>query len=700
MLREEDKRHFKRYASQSECEIRFSSGSANDVIVKGVISDYSDGIGVVIENVPDFVQGTEVYVRVFDHDMAFKGEAAWVIKAGNSLKAGIRRTDNFNGNLRDFRLADILIGLNRSAKTGILEITSVSTVKKVFIDKGDMIFSASNNKDDRLGEHLLKKGKITLTEYEQASHLLRKTGQKLGKILVELGYLTPKELFQEVRHQIEEIIISLFILEEGKFEFKEEPLSSEEAITLKISAADIIYHGVKRINNYMLIRQMCPSLTDILNPSHNPVRIFQALNLETADKKILSHINGLYPLTRILSLSPSSNFEALKTISALMSVGLIHVKGENEAPAELPLEEILGQKEDESPQEFLQKVDELFNKCKTRGYYEVLGVAENAPTEHIEKAYFRLSRQFHPDRHLSFPSHNIKEKLLKITSYSTEAYEILSDSVKRRAYNKTLIVKDEEIVTVAAKTSSPPAEPRGIESPEAPELTAGNGAERMDLPEEILSEAIEEETVETEHDEEDKQAAPVYDLDVEGAEDSGSEIQMDVPLDIGDEEPAEEKTASPEETEESGAGRIDLPEEILTTAGGEESDSAETEDIKEDEPALTDDSEREAMTEADEAESDLVTADHAPVPGKGSFNKKWAYVPVALIGIILLVLAIPLVKDTVNIPFIHSRSEVSQPVELPSVRNNAFETDRGQGRETGGRLASFRDEAFDKLLRE
>jgi hypothetical protein len=190
-----------------------------------------------------------------------------------------------------------------------------------------MIFASSNNEDDRLGEFLLRKGKVSLENYNQASFILIKTRQRLGKILVELGCLTPKELFSLVRDQIEEIILSLFTIENGSFEFKEEHFAeSEEVITLQISTANIIWMGIKRINSFVYIKRMCPPIDAVLNLSSDPLDLFQALTLKKPDKKILSYIKGIYPLRTILVLSPLTDFETLKAICAFQNIGLIKIK--------------------------------------------------------------------------------------------------------------------------------------------------------------------------------------------------------------------------------------------------------------------------------------------------------------------------------------------------------------------------------------
>ena len=65
-----------------------------------------------------------------------------------------------------------------------------------------------------------------------------------------------------------------------------------------------------------------------------------------------------------------------------------------------------------------------------RDYYEVLGVNRDATEEEIKKAYRKLAMQHHPDRNPDNPKAEEKFKEAK------EAYEILSDSDKRAAYDR------------------------------------------------------------------------------------------------------------------------------------------------------------------------------------------------------------------------------------------------------------------------
>ncbi|MBU0594431.1 MAG: molecular chaperone DnaJ [Gammaproteobacteria bacterium] len=65
-----------------------------------------------------------------------------------------------------------------------------------------------------------------------------------------------------------------------------------------------------------------------------------------------------------------------------------------------------------------------------RDYYEILGVNRDASDDEIKKAYRKLAMKYHPDRNPDNPKAEEHFKEAK------EAYEILSDSGKRGAYDQ------------------------------------------------------------------------------------------------------------------------------------------------------------------------------------------------------------------------------------------------------------------------
>lgn len=71
-----------------------------------------------------------------------------------------------------------------------------------------------------------------------------------------------------------------------------------------------------------------------------------------------------------------------------------------------------------------------------KDYYRILGVSRNSNIEEIKKAYHRLVKMLHPDNHQSL---KISEREIKLFDMRLkevkEAYEVLKDATKRKAYD-------------------------------------------------------------------------------------------------------------------------------------------------------------------------------------------------------------------------------------------------------------------------
>jgi molecular chaperone DnaJ len=69
-------------------------------------------------------------------------------------------------------------------------------------------------------------------------------------------------------------------------------------------------------------------------------------------------------------------------------------------------------------------------RATTKDYYQILGVSEDADEAAIKKAYRKLAKQYHPDANPDNPSAADRFKEV------SEAYSVLSDSGKRKQYDR------------------------------------------------------------------------------------------------------------------------------------------------------------------------------------------------------------------------------------------------------------------------
>lgn len=446
-----EKRRFNRYSKTTDFDLK-----CDGKLFKAKLLDYSlSGVGATVEPSAALKIGDIVDLIITEPDIKTTGGVVWAKGNKSGVRIGIENIGQMKGLLKDFRLADALIGLQRSHKTGILTVEIGNIIKKIYIKNGDMIFSASNQEEDRLGDLLLKEGRITMGQYNHSVAEMKRTRQRQGAALVKLGYLQPHELVSVVRHQVEEIILNLFSIEAGMVIFKETPLPTEEIITLKLSAANLIYYGIKRINNFSRIVTNIPSLDSILCFSANPIDLFQDIILDESGKKIISCVDDKTSIKEMITISQLGNFEALKTINALVSIRIMDVKaGHNldAVPPEQIAEKIIEEKGDKKTVVQLKiEIEEMHNKYEGLGYYGVLGVKRHASIPEIKSAYYKAARKYHPDIHFHLKDDALKDKLNDIFTYVYEAYEILSNTQKRKEYDSVSTLKPARLVSKSDK---------------------------------------------------------------------------------------------------------------------------------------------------------------------------------------------------------------------------------------------------------
>jgi uncharacterized protein DUF4388 len=152
-----------------------------------------------------------------------------------------------SGNIKSTPLSDILEDLRRSKSTGTLTLRRGGFVKCIHVKDGQIVFASSTDPRDRIGEALVKAGKVTRENLDYALRLYEKSAgmKKLGAILVENGLVPAKELFIGLKIQVKDIIFSVFLWPEGDYRFEQNLPSG--IIQLQINFQELISEIIERI---------------------------------------------------------------------------------------------------------------------------------------------------------------------------------------------------------------------------------------------------------------------------------------------------------------------------------------------------------------------------------------------------------------------------------------------------------------------
>jgi tetratricopeptide (TPR) repeat protein len=108
-------------------------------------------------------------------------------------------------------------------------------------------------------------------------------------------------------------------------------------------------------------------------------------------------------------------------------------------------------------------IDGIFMLVETGTLYALLGVRDNADRKTIRDAYFRLSKQFHPDAFYGRKLGPYRDRIEAIFRALTSAYDVLSNKNQRAEYDRSLGLDPGRALVSAP--SNPPDSPPSPPSP-------------------------------------------------------------------------------------------------------------------------------------------------------------------------------------------------------------------------------------------
>ena len=199
-----------------------------------------------------------------------------------------------------------------------------------------------------------------------------------------------------------------------------------------------------------------------------------AHDISAQEAFVHSCIDGVLNVEDIADLTVLAPAEVLASIERLVSLKIVEwiSPKASSAPPETELVEDV-----EIDGELQERIIQAFHHSDKLNHYELLGVGIDAERAEIRKAYFALSKVFHPDAYYGKRLGSFKPKMEVVFRKVTDAYEAVGRSKKREAYDRYL---KQSIAVSAAEKQMDRVEERAQAMSKA--LTKAPVAERQAQP--------------------------------------------------------------------------------------------------------------------------------------------------------------------------------------------------------------------------
>jgi tetratricopeptide (TPR) repeat protein len=237
------------------------------------------------------------------------------------------------GSLKEASLPDVIQLLFLGRRTGCLALADRHNFGTIYFDEGHVVYAAIVNRRDRLGDLLLRSGRITADQLQQAVD--RQQGDrehKLGEILVGLGHLSRQELERHIRVQIEEAVYYLFTWTSGTFNFEAGVRPEREDFLVRINPEFLLLEGARRVDEWSLIEKKIPSFDLIFAVDVTHIGD-SAPELSEEQRRLVPLLNGTRDLTQVVEESGLVEFEVGKALFGLITAGFAHRVGTSAAGA-------------------------------------------------------------------------------------------------------------------------------------------------------------------------------------------------------------------------------------------------------------------------------------------------------------------------------------------------------------------------------
>jgi DNA-binding NarL/FixJ family response regulator len=368
-----------------------------------------------------------------------ESEAPPAIAAGSGTGA-----DVIDLSVEDF--AALLGRLSREGVTGRLELRRGDARKTVWLEEGRPVFASSESPGDRMGDLLVREGKIGRDQLARAREARDASGRRIGEILVEQGALKRRELYPAVRRHLEDLIYSLFAWESGSCALAPGTGARDEKIRLAAPAAALVSEGIRRKLSLTRLRALVGPAHTVLAPRLDLGEALADVDLAAEERALLPLFDGQRALAEIALEGGAAEVAVYQLAHLLRALDLV-APSEGSQPAAVEVTRVTTGVAGPSSVTADAGIDRervlsKYAQVLEGDYFEILGVRRDASGYEVRRAFESARRDFARE---SFPAElqrDLDAELGAIAEVLAEAQRVLRDDGMRAAYRDALPAGD------------------------------------------------------------------------------------------------------------------------------------------------------------------------------------------------------------------------------------------------------------------
>src|SRR5688572_4780346 len=244
------------------------------------------------------------------------------------------------GPLAELSIQDVMQLLELAHKTGVLTVRSdrMNDEAIVHFNKGAIVFAVRKRSTRRLGQLLMRAGKLTQRELDRGLEIQRTDpSRRLAEILLEMGSVTEEELETQLRFQMEETVYELMPLHDGYFKFEERLEIGEQRLLARVRVESLLMEGARRIDEWTRLESKVPNAEVVPALAAGPERDATPIELRSDEWEVLAEIDGERDVRQLAADLGRSAFDVAKTIYGLVSTGVLEVSERHGRPSDFEL---------------------------------------------------------------------------------------------------------------------------------------------------------------------------------------------------------------------------------------------------------------------------------------------------------------------------------------------------------------------------